>query len=125
LPSCEYPGLVKMLFHGGPETDPDGRDLVSTRPYVKRVKRYVRSHLPLLDHQQPAIKETCMYTMTTDGSPVIGRLSDNLVTGCGFSGSGFKHSPATGLMLAALVLEQDGAVPKDFRADRYSLERFQ
>ena len=21
LPGCEYPGLVKMLFHGGPETD--------------------------------------------------------------------------------------------------------
>jgi len=42
-----------------------------------------------------------------------------------FSGSGLKHSPATGLMLAALALEQDDDIPKDFRADRYSLERFQ
>jgi len=125
LPSCEYHGLVKMLFHGGPETDPDTRDLASFKPYVKKVKRYVRDHLPLLDHQKPAILETCMYTMTPDNYPILDRLADNLVVGCGFSGSGFKHSPATGRMLAALALEQEDTVPEGFRADRYVLERFQ
>jgi len=125
LPSCEYHGLVKMLFHGGPETDPDTRDLASFKPYVKKVKRYVRDHLPLLDHQKPAILETCMYTMTPDNYPILDRLADNLVVGCGFSGSGFKHSPATGWMLAALALEQEDTVPEGFRADRYVLERFQ
>jgi len=91
----------------GPETDPDTRDLASFKPYVKKVKRYVRDHLPLLDHRKPAILETCMYTMTPDSYPIVDRLADNLVVGCGFSGSGFKHSPATGWMLAALALEQD------------------
>ena len=125
LPSCEYHGLVKMLFHGGPETDPDNRDLASFKPYVKKVKRYVRDHLPLLDHRKPAILETCMYTMTPDSYPILDRLADNLVVGCGFSGSGFKHSPATGRMLAALALEQEDSVPEGFRADRYVMERFQ
>ena len=125
LPSCEYHGLVKMLFHGGPETDPDTRDLASFKPYVKKVKRYVRDHLPLLDHRKPAILETCMYTMTPDSYPILDRLADNLVVGCGFSGSGFKHSPATGRMLAALALEQEDSVPEGFRADRYVMERFQ
>ena len=125
LPSCEYHGLVKMLFHGGPETDPDTRDLVSFKPHVKKVKRYVRDHLPLLDHRKPAIMETCMYTLTPDNYPILDRLADNLVVGCGFSGSGFKHSPATGLMLAALALEQENTVPEGFRADRYVMERFQ
>jgi sarcosine oxidase/L-pipecolate oxidase len=125
LPSCEYHGLVKMLFHGGPETDPDTRDLASFKPYVKKVKRYVRDHLPLLDHRKPAILETCMYTMTPDSYPILDRLADNLVVGCGFSGSGFKHSPATGWMLAALALEQEDSVPEGFRADRYVMERFQ
>ncbi len=125
LPSCEYHGLVKMLFHGGPETDPDTRDLASFKPYVKKVKRYVQDHLPLLDHQKPAILESCMYTLTPDNYPILDRLADNLVVGCGFSGSGFKHSPATGWMLAALALEQEDTVPEGFRADRYVMGRFQ
>ena len=125
IPACEYPGMMKMLYHGGPESDPDRRDSVSSEPYVDKVKRYVREHLPLLDHEQPAIRETCMYTMMSDGSPVIDRLDDNTAVGCGFSGSGFKHSPATGLMLAALALGQDEAIPDGFRADRYALDRLQ
>ena len=125
LPSCEYHGLVKMLFHGGPETDPDTRDLASFKPYVKKVKRYVRNHLTLLEYRKPAILESCMYTMTPDSDPIIDRLAGNLVVGCGFSGSGFKHSPATGWMLAALALEQEETVPKGFRADRYVMDRFQ
>jgi len=123
LPSLEYPGLVKMLFHGGPEADPDARDQVSCDPFVEKVNQYVRDHFPLLDHDQPAILETCMYSMTPDGAPVIDRLAGNLVVGCGFSGSGFKHSPATGKMLAALALDRDDTVPRGFRADRYHLAR--
>jgi len=125
LPAYEYPGMMKMLYHGGPESDPDTRDFASSKPYVKKVKHYVREHLPLLDHEKPAIRETCMYTMMSDGNPVIDRLDNNIVVGCGFSGSGFKHSPATGLMLAALALEQDEAIPIDFRSDRYAMGRLQ
>jgi sarcosine oxidase/L-pipecolate oxidase len=124
LPSCEYPGLVKMLYHGGPETDPNTRNLVSFTDYVEKVSDYVRDHLPHLDHQQPAILETCMYTMSPDGFPIIDRLTDNLVVGCGFSGSGFKHSPATGWMLASLALGQEKGMPEGFRSDRYLLDRF-
>jgi len=125
LPAFEYPGMMKMLYHGGPEADPDRRDLASSKSCVKKVKRYVQEHLPLLDHKKPAIRETCMYTMMSDGNPVIDRLDNNTVIGCGFSGSGFKHSPATGMMLAALALGQDEAIPNEFRADRYALGRLQ
>ena len=125
LPSCEYHGLVKVLFHGGPETDPDTRDLAAVEPYIKKVSCYVRDHLPLLDHTQPAILEPCMYTMTPDSEPILDHLAPNLVVGCGFSGSGFKHSPATGWMLAALVLGREQILPEGFRAGRYKLDRFQ
>ena len=125
LPSCEYEGLVKILFHGGPETDPDTRDLVSYESYVNRISRYVREHLPLLDHRQPVILESCMYTVTPDNEPILDRLASNLVIACGFSGSGFKHSPATGRMLATLALDQGDSLPQGFRADRYVLDRFQ
>jgi sarcosine oxidase/L-pipecolate oxidase len=125
LPSCEYHGLVKMLFHGGPESDPDTRDLASCKPYVKKVKRYVREHLPLIDSRRPALVESCMYTMTPDGNPIIDRLAGSVVVGCGFSGSGFKHSPATGRMLAAIALDREETIPKGFRADRYMMDRFE
>jgi len=124
LPSCEYDGLVKVLFHGGPETDPDARDLVSFESYVKKISRYLREHLPMLEHRQPAILESCMYTMSPDNEPILDRLSNNLVVGCGFSGSGFKHSPASGKMLAALALGKADLIPQGFRADRYVLDRF-
>jgi sarcosine oxidase/L-pipecolate oxidase len=124
LPSCEYKDLVKILFHGGPETDPDTRDLVSFESYVNKIRRYVSEHLPLLDHRQPAILESCMYTVTPDSEPILDRLDSNLVIACGFSGSGFKHSPATGRMLAAFALDQGGSLPERFRADRYVLDRF-
>ena len=124
LPSCEYPGLVKVLCHGGPDTDPDSVDLSTVGPYVEQASDYVRDHLPLLDHRRPAILEPCFYTMTPDSQPILDRLP-GLVVGAGFSGSGFKHSPATGRMLAALALEREEDLPRGFMAGRYALDRFQ
>ena len=50
---------------------------------------------------------------------------DLVVVGCGFSGSGFKHSPATGWMLAMMTLRRQQEIPQGFRTDRYELRRFQ
>jgi sarcosine oxidase/L-pipecolate oxidase len=124
LPACEDHGHVKILFHGGPEADPDFPDAAAVEPYIEKVSRYVREHLPLLDHKQPVIREYCRYTMTPDNEPIIDRLDDNLVVGCGFSGSGFKHSPATGQMLAALAMGKENSLPEGFRFRSYALERF-
>ncbi|MBT4519911.1 MAG: FAD-dependent oxidoreductase [Halieaceae bacterium] len=125
LPSYEYPNLVKILYHGGPETDPDLRDRASLTSHIEKVQHYVTEHLPLLENAGPAILETCMYTMTPDSMPIIDRLDDKVVVGCGFSGSGFKHAPATGWMLAMMALQREQEIPVGFRADRYELHRFQ
>ncbi len=84
----------------------------------------MQEHLPSLDYRKPAITETCMYTLTPDNEPVIDRLADNIVIGCGFSGSGFKHSPATGRMLAALALGNESALPAGYQFGKYALNRF-
>ena len=65
-----------------------------------------------------------MYTVTPDNEPILDRLAPNLVVGCGFCGSGFKHSPVTGYMLALLALGQEQALPDGFRLGRYALDRF-
>ena len=80
--------------------------------------------MPGLDSAGPAIEETCMYTMTPDSQPIIDRLDDGVVLGCGFSGSGFKHAPATGRMLASLALGREAELPAGFELDRYRAARF-
>lgn len=124
LPGCEYPGLVKVLCHDGPQADPEQRDRPDRSPWIGKAAAYVAEHLPGLQSDGPALEETCMYTMTPDGEPVIDRLGDQLVVGCGFSGSGFKHSPATGRMLAALALRREAQLPRGFQRERYRLGRF-
>ena len=46
IPSYEYPGLTKILLHGGPEADPDNRDFPSVEKELKYVSEYVKEHLP-------------------------------------------------------------------------------
>jgi sarcosine oxidase subunit beta len=47
--------------------------------------------------------------MTPDGNAVLGRLPgfDGVVVAAGFSGHGFMHSPATGRLIAELILDGD------------------
>ncbi|XP_042865380.1 peroxisomal sarcosine oxidase-like isoform X2 [Penaeus japonicus] len=61
LPDIEYPGLVKVCFHGGPEVHPDQRDKCDGREIRERVMQYVQKKFPCLE-PQPVIEESCMYT---------------------------------------------------------------
>ena len=126
VPSYEYPGLVKVLSHLGPVANPDARDQPSTDDIVTYVSGYVKKHLPGLEHGHgnPAILEKCLYTCTADCQPILDTISPGLVVGCGFSGSGFKHSPASGKMLAMLALGRRGEVPENFQLERCRLDRF-
>ena len=151
IPSLEYRGLTKVLVHSGPEADPDARDHVDLQPTVDYVSRYVKEHMPRLDHTKPAILETCMYTvrynelrptttptadpkfnarpsqpqMTPDSKPLIDLYHVNVAVGTGFSGSGFKHAPACGLMVASLLLRTAHELPEDFHIQKYRISRFE
>jgi sarcosine oxidase, subunit beta len=65
---------------------------------------------------------TGVYDVTPDWNPVLGRLPDvpGLVVGYGFSGHGFKLSPAVGRVLAQEAL----GLPTDVSLAPYALERF-
>jgi sarcosine oxidase subunit beta len=65
---------------------------------------------------------TGVYDVTPDWNPVLGRLPEvpGLVVGYGFSGHGFKLSPAVGLVLAQSALE----LKTDVDIAPYALERF-
>jgi glycine/D-amino acid oxidase-like deaminating enzyme len=68
---------------------------------------------------------TGVYDMTPDGRPMLGRWPglDGLVLAAGFSGTGFKISPAVGEAVAALVTGSPGAGSVDitpFRPGRFA-----
>ena len=63
-----------------------------------------------------------IYDVTPDWNPVLGTIADfeGLVVGFGFSGHGFKLSPAVGKLLAQCALER----PTDFSLRPYAIDRF-
>ena len=124
VPSYEYAGLVKVLVHSGPAAEPDSRDVPDLQPVVDRVSAYVSEHMPLLEHRKPAICEVCMYTMTPDSKPLMDLCHPRVAVGTGYSGSGFKHSPASGRMISALLLGTQDELPQGFGLRRYRISRF-
>ncbi|XP_070685336.1 peroxisomal sarcosine oxidase [Pempheris klunzingeri] len=122
LPSNEYPGLVKICYHMGSETDPDQRDKQTDRSDIDILQRYVARCLPGLD-PEPAVVESCMYTLTPDRHFVLDchPVHRNIVIGAGFSGHGFKFGPIIGKLLCELSL---GDVPS-YDLSPFRIQRFQ
>ncbi|XP_077422303.1 peroxisomal sarcosine oxidase [Vanacampus margaritifer] len=107
LPSNEYPGLMKICYHNGSETDPDQRDKQTDRADIDILRRYIARSFPGLI-PEPAVVESCMYTLTPDHHFVLDRhpAYGNIVIGAGFSGHGFKFGPVIGKLLCELSLEE-------------------
>ncbi|XP_008423411.1 peroxisomal sarcosine oxidase [Poecilia reticulata] len=122
LPSNEYPDLVKICYHMGSKTDPDYRDLQTDTSDIDILKRYVSRCIPGLV-PEPAVVESCMYTLTPDRHFVLDYHPNysNIVIGAGFSGHGFKFSPVIGKLLCELSL---GEVPS-FDLSSFKIRRFQ
>ncbi|KAK5869083.1 hypothetical protein PBY51_010043 [Eleginops maclovinus] len=122
LPSNEYPGLVKICYHIGGPTDPDQRDKQTSRFDIDILKRYIARCFPGLI-PDPAVVESCMYTMTPDSHFVLDchPAHSNIVFGAGFSGHGFKFGPIIGKLLCELSL---GEVPS-YDLSPFRIRRFQ
>ncbi|KAJ8403923.1 hypothetical protein AAFF_G00347910 [Aldrovandia affinis] len=121
LPSNEYPGLMKVCYHMGSETDPDDRDRQMDRGDIDILSRYITRHFPGLV-PVPAVLESCMYTVTPDHHFVLDRhpSHSNIIIGAGFSGHGFKFGPIVGKVLCELAL---GQVPS-YDLSPFKIQRF-
>ncbi|NP_001090110.1 pipecolic acid oxidase L homeolog [Xenopus laevis] len=124
LPSQEYPGLIKICFHGGNEADPEERDLKAQNPNIQDIEKlssFISRYIPGL-HPKPAVVEQCMYTNTPDTNFILDHhpLHKNIVIGAGFSGHGFKLSPVVGKILSELCIgEKQSYDLKPFRISRF------
>lgn len=121
LPSNEYPGLMKICYHMGSETDPDQRDKQTDRSDIDILQRCIARYFPGLV-PEPAVVESCMYTLTPDHHFVLDRhpSHSNIVFGAGFSGHGFKFGPIIGKLLCELTL---GEVPS-YDLSPFRIRRF-
>jgi glycine/D-amino acid oxidase-like deaminating enzyme len=82
----------------------------------------VAERFPAYEAAGLASQWTGVYDVTPDWNPVLGRVPglEGLAVGYGFSGHGFKLSPAVGLVLAQSAL----GLPTEVSLAPYALERF-
>ncbi|GFN92899.1 peroxisomal sarcosine oxidase [Plakobranchus ocellatus] len=123
LPCEEYPGLVKVACHGGTPCNPNHRDLLDEDDswVIDQVKQNVVDTFPGLE-PEPAIIESCIYTMTPDDNPYIDRHPkyNNIIFAAGFSGHGFKLAPAVGKAITELVTGREPTYNmKPFKIGRF------
>jgi sarcosine oxidase len=105
FPAIDGPeGGIKVAIHGSrvecmPETVDRGINDADVQEIIGRL----RQRIPAIDGELIRAK-TCLYTMTPDEHFIIGAHPrvPSCTIACGFSGHGFKFSPAVGEILADL-----------------------
>lgn len=114
--------LVSEGTAGTPLPGPDiGQADISTDTMLD-IGAQVAERFPAYDSAAIASSWTGVYDVTPDWNPVLGRLPDvpGLLVAYGFSGHGFKLSPAVGKVLAQEML----GLPTDVSLTPYAHERF-
>lgn len=123
---CRSYGGTQMLVSEGTVGEtlpgPDNEQGDIGMDYMVEIGAQVAGRFPGFDEAGVASSWTGVYDVTPDWNPVLGRLPDvpGLVAGYGFSGHGFKLSPAVGRVLAQCAL----GLPTEVDIQPYALERF-
>ena len=123
---CRSYGGTQMLVSEGITGQalaaPDNEQGDVSMDYVAEVGAQVAERFPSYETAGLASSWTGVYDVTPDWNPVLGRLPDvpGLIVAYGFSGHGFKLSPAVGRVLAQDAL----GLPTDVPLVPYAHERF-
>jgi sarcosine oxidase subunit beta len=120
-----YGGRHMLVSEGGTGTrlaEPDNEPGEIDIDEVLRVGEQVAARFPAFAEAGLASSWTGVYDVTPDWNPVLGRIPDvpGLLVAYGFSGHGFKLSPAVGRVLAQEAL----GLSTDVSLAPYALERF-
>ncbi len=124
---CRSYGGTQMLVSEGTAGErlsaPSNEPGEVSMDHVLEVGAQVAQRFPSFESAGLATAWTGVYDVTPDWNPVLGRVNDlpGLIVACGFSGHGFKLSPAVGRVLAQEALSLDTDVP----LAPYALERFE
>ena len=128
------PGMLYCRSYGGNQmlvsegivgetlSEPNNEQGDISMDYIVEIGAQVAERFPAYEAAGLASQWTGVYDVTPDWNPVLGRVPglEGLVVGYGFSGHGFKLSPAVGLVLAQSALN----LPTEVSLAPYALDRF-
>ena len=101
---------LTLIGNGNLESDVDDPEVYAQRAsqsFIGEVWGRISRRIPAMADAEFATGYAGLYTQTPDSHPVIDRVDgvDGLYVCTGFSGHGFKLSPAVGLLVSELVLD--------------------
>jgi sarcosine oxidase, subunit beta len=111
-------------FYGQRGADPDSFPQRASDDGLEEIIERASQRVPKLENAEVMRGVTGVYDMTPDSRPLLGEISG--VTGlyvcAGFSGMGFKISPAIGLVMSELLLDGCGKTVdiSSFRPGRFA-----
>jgi glycine/D-amino acid oxidase-like deaminating enzyme len=94
-------------FYGKRGADPDSYPASAQTDQLVRLAAAAAKRIPALEDAGFARGITGVYDMSPDARPLLGEVPgvEGLFVAAGFSGMGFKISPAVGIVMAELVAE--------------------
>jgi sarcosine oxidase, subunit beta len=114
-------------FYGKRPIDPDDFPQRASDESLEEIIERACRRVPKLAGAEVMRGVTGVYDMTPDSRPLLGEIPGigGLYVCAGFSGMGFKISPAIGLVMSELVLDGQGKTVdiQVFRPDRFSLNQ--
>jgi sarcosine oxidase len=105
LPNLEGRGLKVAIDAHGTEFDPDHGQRIVSPESIKAIREYLKRRIPALVDAPVIETRVCQYENTSNGDFLIDRhpeLANVWLVGGG-SGHGFKHGPAVGEYVAAMM----------------------
>jgi glycine/D-amino acid oxidase-like deaminating enzyme len=106
LPDLENRGFKISLDRHGERVDPDTQSRIVSKQSTEWMRSYVARRFPALRDAPVVETRVCQYENTSNGDFVVDRHPEmeNVWLVGGGSGHGFKHGPALGEYVAAMVL---------------------
>ena len=114
VPDLEHRGLKVGLDRHGPPFDPDTGDRVVDAASIATAREWLGCRMPAMAGAPVNETRVCQYENTATGDFLIDRHPDleNVWLAGGGSGHGFKHAPAVGEHVAALVRGEAAPEPR-------------
>jgi len=114
MPDIESRGLKMARDTHGERVDPDTQSRLVSREGAEWARSFVARRFPALKDAPIVETRVCQYENTSNGDFLIDRhpeLSNVWLAGGG-SGHGFKHGPAFGEYITAMILGERSAEPR-------------
>lgn len=123
LPNLDGRGFKLAIDEHGPDFDPDSGERVVSEAGLKAARAYLAQRIPLLTNAPVVETRICQYENTSNGDFLIDRHPEleNVWLVGGGSGHGFKHGPAVGEYVTAMIAGSGTPEPRFSLATKHKV----